>query len=204
MVSPILFAILLFLLAIIVAIGVGFIILRELRQEVKVSKPPATTSPLIKYTTAPSTPVTQVQGSLFPQPEPVDNAKLYRQAPLSPAESAFHDFLSGTVNGQYLIGIKTPLTDLFKRYGWLQKELYTMHSRGHVDFVLLDPKFKTPVLAIELDDRTHDTPKRQDADRRKEELFRRADMKLLRFRKGIVWGDAEKRQIKDALPKSTH
>ena len=115
------------------------------------------------------------------------------------SEGRFYDFLSETINGQYLVESNKPIKALFKQYGWLDKDLYTMYMQGHVDFVLLEPTLKTPIIAIELDGTTHTDPKQIDQDRRKSELFRRADMKLLRFRVGQVWGDQERQAIREVF-----
>lgn len=204
--APIFLAILLLGLALLVALGFGFFILRELRQERPTR--PAQTTPLARsvplIAAIPPTPqLTQTIASsaTLPKPQPKDHAKLYRRAQLTRAEGRFYDFLKETVKEEYLIGTKTPLRELFKRYGWLEKELFTMHVMGHVDFVLLEPTLKNPIIAIELDGTTHNDPAQLDRDRRKEELFRRADMKLLRFQTGKLWGDQERQAIRDALPK---
>src|SRR5581483_9293763 len=118
---------------------------------------------------------------------------------MSRAEQSFRDFLQETVKDQYIIETKIALNDLIKRYGWLDHNLWTMHNFGHIDFVLLDPKSKHPVLCIELDDKTHDRPDRQERDERKNDLLLRADLPLLRFRKGKRWGDEERKAIWNAL-----
>jgi hypothetical protein len=126
-------------------------------------------------------------------------AKLYARRTLTTAEGRFYDFLSETVKEQFIIQTKVPLRDLFRKYGWLEKGLYTMHSRGHIDFLLLEPITKQPVLAIELDYTSHDTPKGRDADKRKEELLKRANLPLRRIRVGKLWGLEEQRVIREAL-----
>ena len=128
-----------------------------------------------------------------------DNAKLYRQPIMTETESKFYDFLSDTIGNKYLIETKKPLTIIFKRHGNLSRELWTMHSHGHVDFLIVEQKTKNPILGIELDDWTHNRPKQQDADNRKDELFRRGELKLLRF-KVAKWGEQEKIIILNNLP----
>lgn len=190
---PILFASILFLLAIIVAVSAAVYIGRELRKMRQVQSTPPRT---IKEN--------QVAAPLAVQPNqkpvPVDNAKLYRQPVMTRAEASFHDFLRSTIGENYIIETRKPLTDVFKRYGWMDRKLWTMHKRGHVDFLVIEPTTKNPLLGIELDDWTHDNEKGKDADCRKQELFRRADLKLLRFRVGKRWGQEAKSMILDALP----
>jgi Protein of unknown function (DUF2726) len=132
---------------------------------------------------------------------PKGSARLYASRTLTTAEGRFYDFLSETVNGQYVIQPKVPLRDLFRKYGRLEKGLYTMHSRGHVDFLLLERVTKQPVLAIELDYTSHDTPKGRDADMRKEELLKLAHLPLCRVRVGKLWGSVEQEMIREALGK---
>lgn len=204
--GPIFLAIFFLGLALLVALGFGFFILRELRKE-RHLLPKQTTSPTapiprpLAIPPAPQVMQTVVSTAPFPKPQPKANAKLFRRAQMARSESRFYDFLKETVKEEYLIDTKTPLRELFKRYGWLDKELYTMYVNGHADFVLLEPTLKNPIIAIELDGTTHNDPSQLDRDRRKEELFRRADMKLLRFQTGKLWGDQERQAIRDALPK---
>ena len=50
-----------------------------------------------------------------------------------------------------------------------------------VDFVLCDKEKLCPILAIELDDRTHELPNRQERDREVERILKFANMPLLRL-----------------------
>ncbi len=133
------------------------------------------------------------------KPTHTPNARLVTRPGLSPAERRFLEFLNKTVGEEYLIQTKIPLKDIIGRYGWLEKELHTMHKYGQVDFLLSDPKSMHPRLAIELDDKTHNRPDRQDADRRKQELLDRAKLPLVRIRVGDFWGEKERDSILNAL-----
>lgn len=135
-----------------------------------------------------------------PKPQPDDKRALQAQAPLSPAERKFYDFLDKTIDNRYIIQTKIPLSDLFKQDRRLEYELYTMRRYGHVDYVLLDKKTKDPILAIELDDWHHKRPERQARDRRKNSIFQIGEVKLLRFQVGKRWGDKERKAILEALP----
>ena len=180
----------LFALAIFVALGVGLYIIRELRRE---QRTPHTSIPSSDTTGPASAPAT------VPLRAHADNAKLSAQPVMSRAESRFYDFLKDVLTAQFLIETKTPLSDVVARHGWLENGLYRMHKWGHVDFLVLDPMTKSPLLAIELDDVRHGLPERQERDRRKDELLRRANIKLLRFRAGKFWGEAERQAILGAL-----
>lgn len=182
----------LFALAIVVALGVGYFIVRELRkgQPVPQSRQVADPAEMVQATN--------------PKSIPPDNARLSPQAPMSYAEGRMRDFLVNAVDGRYLVETKVPLADIITRSGWLERGLWTMHKFGHVDFLLLEPRTKLPVLAIELDDATHNDPARRERDRRKDELLRRANLRLIRFKKGKVWADEERLAIRMALPPDPH
>lgn len=127
-----------------------------------------------------------------------DRGKIIPQPIMTPTESKFYDFLYETIGNQYLIETHKPLKEIFKRQGRLRKTLWTMHTNGHVDFLFVDRATKNPILGIELDDWTHNRADRQDADRRKDELFRRANLKLIRF-KVTKWGETERTLIQNTL-----
>ena len=61
----------------------------------------------------------------------------------------------------------------------------TAHNRiaqRQVDFVVCDRATFRPLLAIELDDSTHDTARRSQSDRLEDEIFRAAGLPFLRLR----------------------
>jgi len=53
-------------------------------------------------------------------------------------------------------------------------------DRRSVDFVVCDPVTLRPLVALELDDRSHEQPKRQKRDREVETSFEKAGFKLVR------------------------
>jgi hypothetical protein len=74
--------------------------------------------------------------------------------------------LRRAVAGRFQISIKTRLADVIK----CPDDLWdSPHGRRvcqkHLDFVLFDPLDSAIVLAVELDDRSHDRPERRDRDR---------------------------------------
>lgn len=163
-------------------------------------KPQLPTRPSPQPTEPTSTPIVPVVVLQPLAPTIPDDANLTVKAPLSPAEIAFFDFLTKTISGEYLIMTRTLIKDFIVKKGHLQEGLYTMHENGHLDFLLLDPTSKLPVLAIELDDAGHNRAAQQDRDRRKDELLERAKMRLLRIRVKY-WGEEERKIIREALPK---
>lgn len=82
---------------------------------------------------------------------------------------------------------KVPLSEVFQRREFLDKDLYTMYMNGHVDFLLLHPISWEPVAGIEIDDSTHQTPGGRERDKRKDYLFEQAKLPLRRFRVGEEW-----------------
>lgn len=196
---PFLIAATLFAFAIIVGIVALVYIPRELRRGSSTSAP-ALQSP--RAVTLPSEASPNVSASIVDNSAdmPKDNARVYPRYLLTKSERSFFDFLNQTLEGKYIITTKIPLKNILNKGGWLERGLFTMYAYGHADYVVLDPLTKKTLLAIELDDSSHAIPRRQDADRRKDQLLLRSNIKLLRFPTGIVWGDTERKVILDSLP----
>jgi hypothetical protein len=107
---------------------------------------------------------------------------------LTRAERAFYDVLVETVDGaferRWLVFAKVRLLDLL----WLPRG--TQERRGHlnrvqskhVDFVLCDRSDVRPVLAIELDDSSHDAEDRRERDAFVDAALRDAGLPLLRVK----------------------
>jgi hypothetical protein len=84
---------------------------------------------------------------------------------LTPAEISFRHSLKMVVGNSYDINFKVRLADLISVHKGLAKSewsrAFNQIKAKHVDFVLVD-KITTEILCgIELDDSSHDTPKRQ-------------------------------------------
>jgi very-short-patch-repair endonuclease len=79
-----------------------------------------------------------------------------------------------------------------QRRKWLGKIL-----AKHVDFVLCDPESLAPLLAIELDDASHDRPERKERDEFVDHAFESAGLPLLRIRNGSSYDPAALRQLID-------
>src|SRR5450432_4184886 len=85
---------------------------------------------------------------------------------LSPAELSFYRVLRSTVAGRAVLNSKVALADVF----WVKSpddhsrfRVYTNKiDRKHVDFLLCDAATMQPILGIELDDKSHQRPDRQD------------------------------------------
>ncbi len=73
-------------------------------------------------------------------------------------------------------------------------------NRKPVDFVLCDKAYLSPKLAIELDDKSHERPDRQERDREVERILREAGVPLLRLENNGSFNPNDlARRIKEAL-----
>lgn len=102
---------------------------------------------------------------------------------LSPAEQSFALVLRGAVADHAMICPKVALGDLFfaKTGDPRQNRIATNRiDRKHVDFLICDPKTLRPVAGIELDDKSHQRPDRQERDEFVDAVFAAAKLPLLR------------------------
>ena len=85
---------------------------------------------------------------------------------LSKGERAFFVVLQSAIGDDYLIFSKVRLADLiFVRRGTEKRQsLFNRIQSKHIDFVLCSHDVVRPMLAIELDDASHDRKDRQDRD----------------------------------------
>lgn len=119
--------------------------------------------------------------------EPADGPTVFpfrlRDDFLSAAEPSFYQVLRTVVDGRMQICPKVGLGDLFfAETGDRQKNrAFTNRiDRKHVDFVLCDPQTLRPLVAVELDDRSHEREDRQQRDAFVEGVFAAAGLPLVR------------------------
>ena len=101
---------------------------------------------------------------------------------LSKAERSFFGVLQTAVGQQYLIFAMVRLADLIyipRGTESRQKHFNRIKSK-HIDFVLCDPQSVRPMLAIELDDSSHNRSDRQDRDEFVDAALDDAGLPLLR------------------------
>lgn len=101
---------------------------------------------------------------------------------LSPAELSFFNLLRDVIGERAVLCPKVGLSDLFcvKHSDPGRFRIYTNKiDRKHMDFVLCDPVTMRPFLALELDDRSHKRPDRQERDAFVEQVFEVAGLPLL-------------------------
>lgn len=106
-----------------------------------------------------------------------------RQTLLSRGEAAFYFALRAAVRGRYLIAFKVRLADLITcgDAAW-EAGFGHMIARQHLDFILCDHGSTDILLAIELDDRSHELARRKRRDLFLNEALFVAGIPLLRFR----------------------
>lgn len=106
-----------------------------------------------------------------------------RRSLLSRGEKAFYDVLRVAVAERFGIAIKPRLADvvLCPRTRWHSAAGARVKPR-HVDFLLYDHETTAPVLALELDDASHDAPERRERDAFVDEALLVAGVVLVRVR----------------------
>src|SRR3990167_5855202 len=99
------------------------------------------------------------------------------------AEHECYDALVEAVGQDYRIFAQVHLPTLadhtIKGQDW--RAALAHINRKSVDFVLCDKAYLSPKLAIELDDKSHERPERQERDREVERILQQAGIPLLRL-----------------------
>lgn len=117
---------------------------------------------------------------------------------LSKAERSFYGVLTQAVGDKALIFSKVRVADVLtpqkglNRSNW--QRAFNLISAKHVDFLLCDPQDCALRLAIELDDASHGSAKRQKRDAFLEQACESAGLPLLRIRAARGYGVADIRQ----------
>lgn len=102
---------------------------------------------------------------------------------LTRAEHECFDALMAVVGNDYLIFAQVHLPTLIdnKVVGQNWRAAFRHINGKSVDFVLCDKAYISPKLAIELDDKTHERPERQERDKEVESILHEAGVPLLRI-----------------------
>jgi very-short-patch-repair endonuclease len=104
---------------------------------------------------------------------------------MTKAENDFFSVLKELLQDKYQIFPQVHLTALLdekKVKGQNWKAAFRHINGKSVDFVVCDKTYTRPILAIELDDSSHDVEERRSRDAEVERIFENANMPLLRFR----------------------
>ncbi|MFA5000208.1 MAG: DUF2726 domain-containing protein [Patescibacteria group bacterium] len=103
---------------------------------------------------------------------------------LTRSEHYFYDALVDAVGKDYRIFAQVHLSALVnhKISGQDWRAALAHINRKSVDFLLCDKAYLSPKLAIELDDRSHERPDRQNRDWEVERIFQAVGLPLLRLK----------------------
>ena len=102
---------------------------------------------------------------------------------MSKAEYKFFDILVDVVEGKYYVFPQIHLSNILdsKVVGQNWYGAFRHIDEKSVDFVICDKAYIKPLLAIELDDRTHERENRKERDIKVENILNGAGMPFLRF-----------------------
>ena len=99
---------------------------------------------------------------------------------LSPAEISFFHVLKGVLNPDQYLLTKVNLADIFYvRQPHINKGARNRINRKHVDYLVCDAATMTPLIAIELDDASHQRADRKERDAFVDQVFATAELPLL-------------------------
>lgn len=114
---------------------------------------------------------------------------------LTPAEISFRHSLKIVVGDSYDINSKVRLADLISVHKGLPKSEWSRSfnqiKAKHVDFVLVDKTTTEILCGIELDDSSHNNPKRQSRDSFLDAAMKSAKLPLLRFKAEQTYNSKE-------------
>tara|TARA_R110002124_G_scaffold176093_4_gene344079 strand:+ start:416 stop:1099 length:684 start_codon:yes stop_codon:yes gene_type:complete len=114
---------------------------------------------------------------------------------LTPAEISFRHSLKIVVGDSYDINSKVRLADLISVHKGLPKSEWSRSfnqiKAKHVDFILVDKTTTEILCGIELDDSSHNNPKRQNRDSFLDAAMKSAKLPLLRFKAEQTYNSKE-------------
>lgn len=135
-----------------------------------------------------------------------DAAPIQARRLLTPAELAFFRVLKQCLKSGLALSLKTRLADVVDCPDslWLQP-FGRRIAQKHVDFTVYDPATGAILAAIELDDRSHDSPARRRRDLFLDQLFDQIEVPLLRVRCAACYDRATlAMQIEAAVNQPSH
>jgi very-short-patch-repair endonuclease len=102
---------------------------------------------------------------------------------MSRAEHEFFDILVEVIGNQYYVFPQIHLSTILdnKVVGQNWRGAFRHIDEKSVDFVVCDKAYIKPILAIELDDRTHEREDRKGRDGEVERILNESELALLRF-----------------------
>jgi very-short-patch-repair endonuclease len=102
---------------------------------------------------------------------------------LSPAELSFFRILNGEIGNKAYVMSKVRLIDVFKIIE--QRDFQSSYNRigqKHIDFLICDSSTFTPLIGIELDDKSHESDYRKERDEFINDVFRMGGLPLVRIK----------------------
>jgi uncharacterized protein DUF2726 len=131
--------------------------------------------------------------------EPAGISYLRKDSFLTPAEIGYYKVLHMIFGHRYLVFAHVRVLDLCDVLDRpFNQGAFNRIAGKHVDFVLCHPRTFKPMIAIELDDSTHDRPHRRERDSFLDDLFRVIGMNLVRQRVRHSYSVAEVTQTVEA------
>jgi len=115
---------------------------------------------------------------------PVSADYVAKESPFTAAEARFLRVLDDALGEEYRVFAKVRLADLLDVHGergaaWLRA--FNQISAKHIDFVVCRRETLEMVVAVELDDRSHNAPERQRRDAFVDRVFATAELPLVRI-----------------------
>jgi hypothetical protein len=151
-----------------------------------VPQPLPPTPPAVPASTQTQTPLTQPTGSQPEIPLASPDPPQYRQRKsiLTYRERTFFNALLRDIGGEFAVFAKVRLGDIFYLSNEPADRKYHNNQIQckHFDFILCEKGSYRPLLAIELDDSSHDQPDHNERDEFKNRLCAQAGLPLWRLR----------------------
>lgn len=103
---------------------------------------------------------------------------------LSTAEKSFYKVLYQVIGKKYLIFAKVRLADIIrvkagtKDYCGANNKIQSKH----IDFIVINPQSLEPVIAVELDDSSHNSDRAKEKDIFKDDIFDACGVRIVRFK----------------------
>jgi len=116
-----------------------------------------------------------------------------RDSLLTPAELRFYRVLLKAVPSGVSVFVKVRVLDILDVEARAWREYGAPASGMHVDFVIADAATAVPLLAVELDDKSHALPKAKKRDAFKDSAFASAEVPLLRITAARRYSEADLR-----------
>ena len=125
------------------------------------------------------------------------------QSLVSPAEKKFYEALDQAIDGRVMILSKVRVADLLSltsQSAPARQRVFRSIACKHVDFLLAEAQNLRPLAAIELDDSTHRRTDRRKRDELLDDLFKKAELPLLRFKTASAYSPRSiEAQLDEAL-----